>query len=164
MIQSEDKIKTLDEIAVIRNRAKKAGKTVVTTNGSYDIIHSGHVRSLEESKLQGDILIVGINSDKSVRQYKSKDRPIISEKDRAIMVAGLGCVDYVFLFDETTPMAFLEKIKPDIHANGADYGVNCIERPTVEKYGGKLYILKKYSDISTSKIINKIIAVYGKQS
>lgn len=150
------KIKSLDEIILITENLKKQGKRIVTTNGSYDIIHSGHVKSLYESKDQGDILIVGLNSDKSIKEYKSKDRPIIGEKDRAEMIAGLGCVNYVFIFDETTPLDFLEKIKPDVHTNGADYGENCIEKPIINKNGGKLYLLKKYDGISTTKIIQKI--------
>ncbi len=156
------KINTIEQVVEITTKLKKQGKIIVTTNGSYDIIHSGHVKSLYESKKQGDVLVVGINSDNSIKKYKSKDRPIIGEKDRTETVAGLGCVDWVFIFDETTPIAFLEKIKPDIHTNGADYGEDCIERPTLEKNGGKLYLLKKYGGISTTNIIDKILSVYKK--
>ena len=155
------KIKPLDEIVALAEQAKREGKTVVTTNGSYDIVHAGHVQSLYEARNQGDLLIVGVNSDKSVREYKSADRPIIGEQQRAAMLAGLGCVDYVFLFDETVPMPYLERIKPQIHANGADYGEECIEKETVEHNGGQIYLLKKVEGISTSEIIKKVLAVYG---
>lgn len=162
MIPTANKIKRLGEIIEIREQAKKDGKVVITTNGSYDIIHAGHIRSLEESKQQGDILIVGLNSDSSVKQYKSADRPIIPEQFRAEMVAGLECVDYVFIFDELNPIEFIKKIKPDIHTNSADYGQDCIEAPAVVENGGRLYLLKKYSGISTTEIINKVLSVYGK--
>lgn len=157
-----DKIKTIDQIVKITKELKSQGKKIVTTNGSYDILHSGHVKSLYESKQQGDVLVVGINSDSSIKKYKSKDRPIIGEKDRSETIAGLGCVDLVFVFDETTPIAFLDKIKPDIHTNGADYGEDCVERPILEKNGGKLHLLKKYEGISTTEIINKILGIYAK--
>jgi rfaE bifunctional protein nucleotidyltransferase chain/domain len=152
-----EKIKPLSEIAEIVAQAKAQGKIIVTTNGSYDIIHAGHVKSLYEAKSQGDLLVVGINSDASVKAYKSPDRPIIGQEDRTVMVAGLGCVDYVFTFDELDPIAFLEVLQPHIHANGADYGEDCIEGPTVKKHGGRLFLLTKYDGISTSEIIRRIV-------
>lgn len=159
-MDTKNKIKTFAEIVAIREQAKKEGKTIVTTNGSYDILHAGHVESLEESKSQGDILIVGINSDSSVKQYKSPDRPIIPEQYRAIMVAGLACVDYVFIFSELNPIAFLEKLKPDVHTNSVDYGEDCIEKDAVLAGGGRLHLLKKYEGISTSAIIEKVLGIY----
>jgi len=157
---SGSKIKSLDELIEIREKLREEKKTVVTTNGSFDILHAGHVRSLRESKSQGDVLIVGINSDKSVKVYKSPDRPIVPEEQRAEMVAALQCVDYVFMFNELNPIAFIEKIRPDVHANGADYGENCVEKEAVLKNGGRLHLLKKYDEISTSGIIKKILTTY----
>lgn len=157
------KIVSLKKLISLRAEFRQAGKVVVTTNGSYDILHAGHVKSLEESKAQGDILIVGINSDASVRAYKSPDRPIIPEQYRAAVVAGLASVDYVFLFDELNPIAFVNALKPDVHTNGLDYGENCVERDAVVANGGRLHLLKKYEGISTSQIIDKILSVYRKK-
>lgn len=159
---STDKVKQLKEIVRITKDLKKQGKIIVTTNGSYDIFHAGHARSLREAKMQGDVLVVGVNSDQSVKAYKSPDRPIIGEKERAEMVAALECVDYVFVFEETTPIRFINEIKPNIHANSEDYGENCIESGTVKKNGGKIYLLKKYPGVSTTEIIEKILKIYGK--
>lgn len=157
------KIKSLEEIVEISNSLKKQNKVIVTTNGSYDILHAGHVWSLQDAKDQGDILIVGLNSDKSVKAYKSSDRPIIQEEYRAEMLAALECVDYVFIFDELNPINFVNKIKPNIHANSADYGEDCVEKDAVVTNGGKLYLLKKHDGISTSNIIDKILTVYCKK-
>lgn len=154
------KIVSLKKLISLRAQYKTEGKIVVTTNGSYDILHAGHVKSLEESKAQGDILIVGINSDASVRAYKSPDRPIIPEQYRAAVVAALGCVDYVFIFDELNPIKFIEELKPDVHTNSSDYGADCVEAGAVRATGGRLHLLKKYDGISTSEIIKKIISVY----
>lgn len=159
----QTKIKTREEINKIAQALHKEGKKIVTTNGSFDMLHYGHVYCLEEAKKQGDILIVGLNSDHSIHIYKSSDRPIIPEKYRAAMLAALSCVDYVTVFDETVPMPFLEGIKPHIHANSAEYGADCVERPTVEKYGGKVYVIPKVEGLSTSAIMNKLLAVTAKE-
>ena len=153
---TQDKIKTLDELITIVKILKHEGKKIVTTNGSFDIFHAGHVKALEESKTQGDILIVGINSDSSVRAYKSADRPINGERERALVVAGMACVDYVFIFNEENPIEFLKVLKPDVHTNSAEYGKNCVEAKTVEENNGRLYLIKKMKGLSTSEIITKI--------
>jgi rfaE bifunctional protein nucleotidyltransferase chain/domain len=154
------KIYTLEKLLPQIVKLKNRGKVIVTTNGSFDLIHYGHIFSLKESKKQGDILIVGINSDNSVKKYKSDKRPIITEKYRAKVIASIEYVDYVFIFNETNPIDFIEKIKPNIHTNSIEYGENCIEKDAVIKNGGKLYLLKKYKSISTTKIINKILNIY----
>ena len=119
----KEKIKSLAEILKIAEKAKKEGKKIVTTNGSFDLFHAGHVELLKKAKSKGDILIVGVNSDKSVREYKKKPgRPIIPEQFRAEAVAAIMYVDYVFLFDDLIPNPWLEKIRPDVHANSAEYG------------------------------------------
>lgn len=158
------KIKTLPETVHLVKQLKKEGKTIVTNNGSYDLLHFGHVKSLQEAKQQGDVLIVGINSDSSVKKYKSKDRPIIPQTQRAEMIAALECVDYVFIFEETTPIRFINLLKPHIHTNSANYGENCIEAEAVKQNGGKLYLLQKYESISTSEIIKKILKIYTREN
>ena len=136
---------------------RKEKKRIVTINGSFDILHLGHVRMLQEAKRQGDVLIVGLNSDASIKQYKSPFRPINTQDTRAEFIAALECVDYVFIFDETVPMPFLEEIRPDVHCNGPEYGENCIEAPTVKRYGGRIYIIPKVGDFSTTNMIKRIL-------
>lgn len=155
------KIKTQPEIIKIVRELKKQGKIIATMSGSFDILHAGHVKSLKEAKTRGDVLIVLLNSDISVRGYKGSKRPIISEQDRAEMLAALECVDYVVLFDELNVKKIIGKIKPDIHCQGADWGKDCVERKTVEDLGGEIYVLKWTIGLSTSKLIKKIIEVYS---
>ncbi|HWQ59933.1 MAG TPA: adenylyltransferase/cytidyltransferase family protein [Candidatus Fimivivens sp.] len=157
---SERKILTEDEIAQISGRIRSEGKTVVTTNGSFDIFHYGHVILLDEAKRQGDILIVGINSDESVRAYKGPDRPINNESSRAGVLAAMEAVDYVFLFDDTTPNRWLERVRPDVHCNSSEYGSDCVERPILDKIGSKLYLVSRdqKDGLSTTDIIRKLKA------
>lgn len=157
-----NKIKTKKELLNEVQRLKSQGKTIVTYNGSFDILHVGHIRSLEEAKSLGDVLIVPVNSDKSIRVNKGPNRPINPEAERAEMIAALGAVDYVVIFNEQDPRKILATIKPDIHANGADYGYNCIEKDVVEKNGGKIHILKWQPGLSTTNLINKIIKFHKK--
>lgn len=152
----ENKVITLEKLTPLVEKLKREGKTIVTNNGSYDIVHLGHILGLFEAKNQGDILIVGVNSDVSVRAYKNPNRPINDEKMRIRLLAALSCTDYVFLFDELNPITWLEKIKPDIHTNGEEYGENCIERDTVEKNGGEIYLLSMTEGYKTTNIIEKI--------
>jgi len=154
----KEKIKSLAEILKIAEKAKKEGKKIVTTNGSFHLFHAGHVELLKKAKSKGDILIVGVNSDKSVREYKKKPgRPIIPEQFRAEAVAAIMYVDYVFLFDDLIPNPWLEKIRPDVHANSAEYGAECVETEVLKKYGGELYLVpKEDTPISTTQIESKI--------
>jgi rfaE bifunctional protein nucleotidyltransferase chain/domain len=164
MHSHKEKIKSEKEIIEIVKKAKQKKKTIVTTNGSFDIFHYGHIKLFEEAKQQGDILIVGINSDASVKAYKGPDRPINPENARAGLVASLQYVDYVFLFDDTTPNRWLELIAPDIHCNSSEYGENCVERPTLDKLGAKLHLVYRNENdgLSTTEMIQKIIRIYGK--
>ena len=155
-INTKNKIKTRKEISTIVENLKKQGKRIVTCNGCFDILHAGHIKFLEEAKQQGDILIVGLNSDSSVKKNKGPKRPINNEKDRAIVLAALQCVDYITIFEEKTPIELLEAIKPDIHVNGEEYGENCIEAPIVKKYGGNIHLIKLKEGFSTTNLINKI--------
>ncbi len=150
------KIKTRSEILKIVEKLKKSGKKIVTYNGSFDLIHKGHILSLEEAKKQGDILIILLNSDSSIRAYKGPNRPILDQAERSNIIAALEKVDFVCVFDEITPLTILNKIKPDIHCNGPDWGENCIEKEIVERNGGKIHILKWIKGHSTTNIINKI--------
>lgn len=159
-----NKIKSQKEIVGLAGSLKRKGKTVVTYNGSFDLLHLGHLRSLQEAKSQGDVLIVLLNSDKSVKGYKGPNRPIVSQLERAQMLAALECVDYVVIFDEINPKRILAEIKPDIHCNGSDWGKDCVEKETVEKNGGRIYILKFVPGHSTTRLIEKILGVYAKPS
>jgi rfaE bifunctional protein nucleotidyltransferase chain/domain len=154
----ENKIIALETLLPIVAKLKTEGKTIVTNNGSYDIVHLGHILGLFEAKRQGDILIVGLNSDASVRAYKSPNRPINDEKMRVRLIAALSCTDYVFLFDDLNPIAWLGKIKPHVHTNGAEYGNDCIEREVVEKNDGKIVLLPIVEGYKTTLIVERIKA------
>lgn len=160
MLNHKEKIKSLPEILEIVKKAKVEGKKIVTTNGSFDLFHAGHVELLQKAKEKGDILIVGVNSDKSVKEYKKKPgRPIIPEKYRAELVAAIEYVDYVFLFDDLIPNPWLDKIRPDVHANSAEYGAKCVETEVLDLYGGELFLVPKEDiPLSTSDIEAKIKA------
>ena len=141
----------------IIKKLKSENKKIVFTNCCFDILHAGHVRYLKESKKFGDILIVGLNSDVSVKKIKGESRPINPEMDRAEVLAGLEAVSYIVLFDETSPVKLLEEIKPDIYTKGADYTVETLpEAKTVLSYGGKIEFIKFLEGRSTTKIIDKI--------
>jgi rfaE bifunctional protein nucleotidyltransferase chain/domain len=135
---------------------REKGQTLVTINGSFDLMHAGHLHILYEASKQGDILIVALNSDESIRSYKSPDRPIIPLEYRLQMMAALSFIDAITSFEELTPLAFLEATKPHVHVNGAEYGKDCIEKDTVEKNGGKVHIVELVPGLSTSQIVKKI--------
>lgn len=135
---------------------RKRGKTIATLNGSFDLLHAGHLKIIYEASKQGDVLILALNSDASIKKYKSPLRPIIPLEYRLEMVAALEFVDYVTYFDETDPIALLEKIKPNVHNNGSDYGENCIEAEVVKKHGGSVHLISLIPGLSTSAIIEKI--------
>jgi D-glycero-beta-D-manno-heptose 1-phosphate adenylyltransferase len=158
-----DKIKSNKEIKEISEKLHKQGKKIVTTNGSFDLFHIGHLRTLEFSKKQGDVLIVCINSDSSIHKYKSEKRPIINEKYRSEIVAAICIVDYVTLFAEETPVKILSDIKPDIHVKGSEYKGNIIEKDIIEKNSGKVVFMDRVEapeNSSTTGIIEKILKLY----
>lgn len=146
------------ELAIeILETAKKDGKKVVFTNGCFDILHRGHVTYLNEAKRQGDILVVGVNSDASVKKLKGESRPINSEYDRAFVLDGLKAVDYTVIFGEDTPEDLIACLKPSVHVKGGDYKKEDLpETKIVESYGGKVVILNFVEGKSTTNIINKI--------
>jgi len=140
---------------------KAEGKTIATLNGSFDLLHAGHLHMIFEASKQADVLIVALNTDCSIQKYKSPDRPIVPLHFRLKMMAALAFVDYVTAFEETDPRALLEKIKPDIHVNGSEYGPDCIEAEVVKKHGGRVHIIEKIPGLSTSEIIHKIRETCG---
>ena len=155
------KRRTLDELAVLRETWAREGKTVVWTNGCFDLLHVGHVRSLRDARALGDILIVGLNSDASVRAIKGDLRPVVSEDDRAETIAALECVDYVTIFDDPDPVNALKLLRPDIHCKGADYADGrrpVPEREIVLGYGGQIRFLPLHEGRSTSGLIERICA------
>lgn len=135
---------------------KAQKKQITTLNGSFDLLHAGHLQIIYEASQVGDLLIVALNTDRSIQEYKSPTRPIITLEHRLQMMAALEFVDYVTWFDETTPCHILSLIKPDIHVNGVEYGHNCIEAETVQIHGGKIHIVQLIPGLSTSSIIKKI--------
>lgn len=137
---------------------RQESKTIATLNGSFDLLHAGHLEMIYQASLQADILIVALNTDASIQQYKSPLRPIIPLEYRMQMMAALQWVDYVTWFNETDPCAMLSRIQPDVHVNGAEYGVDCIEAQTLASYGGKLHLVPLVPGLSTSQIIKKIVA------
>lgn len=145
------------ELQEVVKKLKNDNKKIVVTNGCFDILHAGHVRYLKESKKYGDVLIVGLNSDSSVKALKGPERPINNEMDRAEVLSGLESVDYVVLFSEKSPVKLLDTIKPDIYTKGADYTVETLpEADIVMKNGGEIKFIKLVEGKSTTKIIDKI--------
>jgi rfaE bifunctional protein nucleotidyltransferase chain/domain len=128
----------------------------VTINGSFDILHNGHLHILNEARKRGDVLIVGLNSDASVRTYKGANRPIVPERRRAEMLLALRMVDYVHVFNEPDPIAFLQEVRPDVHVNGSEYGEHCIERQTVTRGGGQIHIVNRIPGLSTSRLVDTV--------
>jgi len=154
------KIVALQDLETIVSRLKKEGKKIVTTNGAFDLFHVGHKKVLEESKSLGDILVVGVNSDNSVKQYKSELRPIIPENERAEIVSALSCVDYVTIFEDLRPLKFLEIIKPDIHTKGGEYDLEKLHETEIVRQNGGVIINTKSVKPSTTEIIERILKIY----
>ncbi len=141
------------------NRLRNEGKKISTTNGTFDIIHIGHIRLIREAKEQGDFLILGLNSDQSVKQYKSEKRPIVHQEERAAIMEAIRYIDMILIFDEPESLRFVREVKPDVHVKDSTYGYDLIEAPIVNSYGGKIYLVQK-DDHSTTNIIEKILDVY----
>lgn len=153
---------SLSELKKIRSKLKADGKKVVFTNGVFDLVHAGHVDYLSKAKNLGDILIIGLNSDESVRRIKGDKRPILKQEERAFVLSNLKPVDYVILFEEDTPEKLISEIIPDILVKGADWSVEkIVGRDIVEKHGGKVMNIEFVNDQSTSKIIELIVKRYS---
>lgn len=152
-MNTKNKILTLEKLKNFLKKAKKEGKKIVFTNGCFDILHSGHVRIIEFAKSQGDLLVLGLNSDASVKRLKGPSRPVNKQNDRAIVVSALAAVDGVVLFKEDTPLNLIKIIKPDILVKGADYTTdNVVGR----EYAGKVVLCPLVKGKSTTNIIKKV--------
>ena len=148
---------TRPELLRLARETRSSGRRVVFANGAFDLLHAGHVRYLEAAKAEGDWLVVGVNSDRSVRQAKGDARPIVPESERAEIVAALACVDSVVLFDESSPASLLADLRPDVHAKGTDYTAETVpERDVVASYGGRTAIVGDPKDHATSDLIERI--------
>ena len=155
------KIYHRSELASLLQQAKADGNVVVTTNGCFDVLHLGHLRYLQAARQLGDLLVVAVNSDSSVRQLKGENRPLVPEAERAEMLAGLECVDYVVTFSELTPISLLSELKPNIHVKGGDYKLEqLIERDVVEAHGGKVIVGLNVPGKSTTNLIEVICERY----
>lgn len=147
----------LNELLNIVSGLKKQNKTIVTTNGCFDIIHAGHVRYLKQARALGDVLIVCLNSDSSVQRLKGPTRPLNDQDDRAEVLSALYSVDYVVIFDEDTPVNTLAEIKSNIHVKGGDYSEETLpETKVIREGGGKIQFIPFVEGRSTTNIINKI--------
>jgi len=154
---------SLSEIKSIRSKLKAEGKKIVFTNGVFDLIHSGHVDYLSKAKKLGDVLIVGLNSDDSVKRIKGDKRPILNQAERAFILSNIKPVDYVVVFEEDTPENLISEIIPDILVKGADWAVEkIVGKDIVEKNGGKVMNIEFVNDQSTSRIIELIVNRYSK--
>ena len=155
----ERKIKTQEEIKQIAEQLRQQEKTIVTTNGSFDILHYAHVNLLEKAKGEGDVLIVLLNSDNSIKRFKGDKRPIVPEQERAGMLAGLESVDYVVVFEEDKPLELLRAIKPHKHAKGGTWIEERIreEKELLESWGGEFIGFELEKGFSTTNIIKKIL-------
>ncbi len=150
-------IVTRDSLVAIRKRLGQEGRRVVFTNGCFDIIHRGHVEYLTKAKALGDVLVVGLNTDASVRRLKGPSRPVVMEDDRAVVMAALCVVDYVCLFEEDTPLELITAIVPDVLVKGADWPIEkVVGREVVESAGGKVQTIEFVPDRSTTSIIERI--------
>ena len=154
--QSQKKLLQPNELEKKLNKLKEEKKSIVTLNGSFDLLHAGHLQIIYEASLQADVLIVALNSDSSIKKYKGEKRPIIPLNYRLQLVAALEFVDYVTWFDQTDPCQILSIIKPHVHVNGIEYSEKCIEAEIVKKFGGKIHLVDKVGGLSSSKIIEKI--------
>jgi D-beta-D-heptose 7-phosphate kinase/D-beta-D-heptose 1-phosphate adenosyltransferase len=151
------KVLSLAEAVAFVEHLRHAGKDVVFTNGVFDLLHPGHVRYLQDARREGDALVVGVNSDRSVRTIKGPTRPLTPEQERAEVLAGLACVDAVVIFDEDDPQQIISRLQPDVLVKGADWAADAIVgRETVEARGGRVMRIAVAEGYSTSAIIQKI--------
>jgi len=152
---------SLDELKKIRETYKKKSQKVVFTNGCFDLLHSGHVDYLTKAKNLGDVLVVGLNTDASIKRIKGDKRPILNENERALILSSLKPVDYVCLFDEDTPAKIISELIPDILIKGSDWPIDkIVGRDIVEENGGKVITIDFVNNQSTSNIINTILERY----
>jgi D-beta-D-heptose 7-phosphate kinase/D-beta-D-heptose 1-phosphate adenosyltransferase len=158
---TDRKIKSRDQLRGLLQDARQKGKQIVFTNGCFDLLHVGHVKYLQHARQLGDIFVLGLNSDDSIRRLKGDKRPLINQEERAHLMAALSCIDYVVIFDEDTPLELIDILRPNILVKGGDYtpeGV--VGKDLVESYGGRVELIQFVDGKSTTNIINKILASY----
>src|SRR4030042_1322556 len=161
----KQKIKGREELLKITQDLKIKGKRIVFTNGCFDLLHIGHIRYLEEAKTLGDVLIVGVNSNSSVRKLKGPERPILPVEERAEILSGLGCVDYITIFDELDPLNLISSLQPDVLVKGGDWTKEqVVGSEVVERSGGEVVIIPFVQGASTSNQIAIILKRYDKRT
>lgn len=154
------KFRSLEDLSEELAARRTGGARVVFTNGCFDLLHVGHIRYLQQARRRGDLLVVGINSDDSVRRLKGPSRPVQPEQDRAEILGGLECVDYVVSFDQDTPITVIEHLRPDVLVKGADWPVDqIVGREVVEGSGGRVETITYVEGISTSALIERICSL-----
>jgi len=157
------KVYGLDEIGPLAARLREAGRRIVFTNGCFDLLHAGHIQYLQASRERGDLLVVGLNSDESVKRLKGPSRPVIGEEDRAHLLAALACVDYVVIFEEDTPLRLIGQVRPHVLTKGADYTVEgVVGHEMVGEWGGVVELIELKENRSTSGLIEKIVTGSGR--
>ncbi len=155
------KILEIEELVQKANTLRRSGKRLVFTNGCFDILHVGHIRYLAAARSKGDVLVVGLNSDESVKIIKDEQRPIMTQEQRAEILAGLWCVDYITIFNEPDPLKLIKVIMPDVLVKGADWREqDIIGADVVKAKGGKVVRVSVVPNISTSRIIERIVKKY----
>ena len=154
----KSKVKTIRQLKPLLAGLRKRGRRIVFTNGCFDLLHIGHLRYLERARRHGDRLVVGINSDRSVKKIKGPIRPLLPQAERAEVLAALSCVDYVTIFDEPDPLAVITALRPDVLVKGSDWGKNkIIGRDVVERRGGRVRRVPLIKGVSTTRLIEKIL-------
>ena len=161
MREAEQKIRERGALARECARLRAAGKKIVFTNGAFDLLHAGHATYLEQARQLGDVLVVGLNTDASVRRYKGEKRPVVDEQNRARLLAALECVDYVTWFDEDEPKALIAELQPDVLVKAEDWAHYVSGRDIVEARGGKVVLAPMVQGLSTTALIEKIVKAYG---
>jgi len=162
LTEADLKIKGREELSDILEEQRRQGRKVVFTNGCFDLLHVGHVKYLQAARRLGDLLVLGLNSDTSIKRLKGEGRPLINQEERSHILAALSCIDYVVVFDEDTPLQLLESLRPDILVKGGDYTPDTVVgRELVEGYGGRIELISFVDGKSTTGIIDKILAQYG---
>ena len=161
---SHSKIKSLDVLTPLIAAEKNKGKRIVFTNGCFDLLHAGHVKYLQKARNLGDLLVLGLNSDASVRRLKGPKRPLIDQDERAQLLAALDCIDYVVIFDQDTPLELITALKPHILAKGGDYSLDgVVGRDVVESYGGRVELVTFVDGKSTTNIIERVLELYSNE-
>lgn len=156
------KIKELDELLLIIKKLKKENKRIAFTNGCFDLLHPGHIRLLSKAKSLADVLVIGLNSDSSIKKIKKTSRPIVNQQERAEILEALEMVDYIVLFDQSDPLQLISAIIPDVLVKGGDWAKeDIVGKEVVEHNGGEVYSLPLYGDYSTSRIINIILSRFS---